>query len=167
MDSSNLKTEVEAIIKEELHPLAVKTEAKEKKTEASPAISLAIVRGKSLEPAKLEPAGEPVLASCPLAHDPAAQLAALAPVQEEEEEEPEEPAASQTIRVASISTPFKREHREPSEEPAPPGEEEEDDPFGLGPRRSRSPPATRAQLRTLSATASQKPRKKTAFFPSR
>ena len=163
MDSSKLKIEVEELVKEELRPLALKTEAGEVKTEASPSISLAIVRGKKLEPAKLEPES-PGLAGCPLAHDPEAQLAALAPVVEEEEEEPEEPAASQAPRVASISAvPFKREEREP----APPGEEPEDDPFALGPRRSRSPPASRAQLRSLSATASQKPRKKTAFFPSR
>ena len=105
---------------------------------------------------------DPGLAGCPLAFDPEAQLAALAPVHEDDEEE-EEPAASATVRVASIAVPFKMEHREP----APPGEETEDDPFGLGPRRSRSPPATRAQLRSLSAMASQKPRKKTAFYPSR
>ena len=170
MDSSNLKTEVEAIIKEELRPLAVKTEVKteaktEPKTEATPAVSLATVRGRTLEPAKLEPREEPGLAGCPLAHDPVAQLAALAPVRDEEEpEEPEEPPASQAVRVASIHTPFKREYREPD----PPGEEGgEDDPFGLGPRRSRSPPASRAQLRSLSATASQKPRKKSSFYPSR
>ena len=163
MDSSKLKIEVEELVKEELRPLALKTEAGEVKTEASPSISLAIVRGKQLEPAKLEPES-PGLAGCPLAHDPEAQLAALAPVVEEEEEEPEEPAASQAPRVASISAvPFKREEREP----APPGEEPEDDPFALGPRRSRSPPASRAQLRSISATASQKPRKKTSFYPSR
>ena len=162
MDSSNLKTEVEGIIKEELVPLAVKTEASQPGT---PAVSLAIVRGKELEPVKSEPVKEPGLASCPLAHDPEAQVAALAPIIEDEEDEPEEPAASQAPRVASISAvPFKREPREP----APPGEEEaEDDPFGLGPRRSRSPPASRALLRSLAATASQKPRKKTNFFPSR
>ena len=114
-----------------------------------------------------EEAIDPGLAGCPLAHDPVAQLAALAPVIEEDDEEEEAPAPAATQQVASISIPFKREQREPAEEPAPPGEEEEDDPFGLGPRRSRSPPATRAQLRSLSATASQKPRKKTAFFPSR
>ena len=158
MDSSKLKTEVEAIVKEELRPLA---EA-EVKTEAAPAVSLAIVRGKTLEP-KVEPAKDPGLAGCPLAHCPEAQIAALAPVREEEEEE-EEPPASQAVRVAAIhSVPFKVEEREP----APPGEETSEDPYGLGPRRSRSPPASRAQLRSLAATASQKPRKKTAFFPSR
>ena len=164
MDSSNVKTEVEAIIKEELRPLA---EA-EVKTEAAPAISLAVVRGRTLEPAKVEPAEDPGLAGCPLAHNPEAQIAALAPVREEDEEEDqEEPAASQAPRVASISAvPFKREPRD--QEPPPPGEEGlEDDPFGLGPRRSRSPPAARAQLRSLAATASQKPRKKTHFYPSR
>ena len=161
MDSSNVKIEVEAIVKEELRPLALPAE--EKKPEV-PAVSLALVRGKTLEPLKLEPTQEPGLAACPLAHDPEAQVAALAPVVEEDEEEPEEPPASQSIRVAAIHTPFKREYREP----APPGEDEvTDDPFGLGPRRSRSPPATRAQLRTLAATASQKPRKKTSFFTSR
>ena len=161
MDSSKLKIEVEEIIKEELRPLA---EAGEVKTEASPSVSLAIVRGKKLEPVKFEPEDKG-LASCPLAHDPEAQLAALAPVAEEEEEDPEEPAASQAPQVASISVavPFKREEREP----APPGEDTEDDPFALGPRRSRSPPASRAQLRSLSATASQKPRKKTSFYPLR
>ena len=161
MDSSKLKIEVEEIIKEELRPLA---EAGEVKTEASPSVSLAIVKGKQLEPAKFEPEDQG-LAGCPLAHDPEAQLAALAPVAEEEEEDPEEPAASQAPQVASISVavPFKREEREP----APPGEDTEDDPFALGPRRSRSPPASRAQLRSLSATASQKPRKKTSFYPLR
>ena len=49
MDSSNLKTEVEGIIKEELVPLAVKTEASQPGT---PAVSLAIVRGKELGPVK-------------------------------------------------------------------------------------------------------------------
>ena len=162
MDSASIKTEVEAIVKEELKPLALKTEAG---AEAAPELSLAIVRAKTLEPAKFEP-GQPGLAACPLAFAEAEQVAALAPVAEEEEEEPEEPAASQAPRVASISAiPFKREYRE-QQEPAPPGEEEED-PFGLGPRRSRSPPASRAQLRSLSATASQKPRKKTDFYPSR
>ena len=158
MDSSNLKVEVEQLIKEELQPLAVKTEAEEPKP-ATPTISLAIVRGKELRSAKVEPAEDPGLADCPLAHAPDAQIAALAPVNEDEEEEPEEPAASQAIQVASIH--LKRE-------PAPPGEEvAEEDPFGLGPRRSRSPPAARAQLRTLAATASQRPRKKTNFYPSR
>ena len=166
MDSSRLKTEVEELVKEELRPLALKTEAGVVKTEASPAVSLAIVRGKQLEPVKLEPEN-PGLAGCPLAHDPEAQVAALAPVAEEEEEEPEEPAASQVPRVASISAiPFKREYRD-DPEPAPPGEEPEDDPFGLGPRRSRSPPASRAQLRSLAATASQKPRNKTSFYHTR
>ena len=165
MDSSKLKTEVDQLVKEELRPLAIKSEAGEPKQEpATPVISLAIVRGKELRRAKVEPAEDPGLAACPLAHSPAAQIAALAPVHEDEEEEPEEPAASQAIQVASISVPFKTEHREP----APPGEEEaEEDPFGLGPRRSRSPPAARAQLRSLSATASQRPRKKTSFFSSR
>ena len=166
MDSSHLKVEVEEIIKEELRPLALRTEDGVK-TEDSPSISLALVRGKQL-PAKVEPEEDgPGLASCPLAHSPEAQVAALAPVAEEEEDEPEEPAASQAPRVASISAvPFKREARD--QEPPPPGEDgTEDDPFGLGPRRSRSPPAARAQLRTLAATASQRPRKKTAFFPSR
>ena len=106
---------------------------------------------------------DPGLADCPLAHNPEAQLAALAPVVEEDDEEEEVPAPAATQRVASISVPFKREYKEP----APPGEEGEDDPFGLGPRRSRSPPATRAQLRSIAATASQKPRKKTSFYPSR
>ena len=163
MDSSNCKIEVEAIIKEELRPLA---EA-EVKTEAAPAVSLAIIRGRTLEPAKVEPAEDPGLAGCPLAHNPEAQIAALAPVREEDDEDDqEEPAASQAPRVASISAvPFKRELRD--QEPPPPGEEGEEDPFGLGPRRSRSPPAARAQLRSLAATASQKPRKKTAFFPTR
>ena len=163
MDSSNLKTEVDQIVKEDLQPLALKTEDGVK-TEGLPSISLAIVRGKQL-PAKVEPEDGPGLADCPLAHAPEAQLAALAPVvEEEEDEELEEPAASQGPRVASISAvPFKREPREP----APPGEETEDDPFGLGPRRSRSPPAARAQLRTIAATASQKPRKKASFYPSR
>ena len=166
MDSSKLKTEVEAIVKEELRPLALKTEDGAK-TEGSPSISLAIIRGKQLEPAKVEPEDGPGLANCPLAHAPEAQLAALAPVAEEEEDEPEEPAASQAPRVASISAvPFKRELRD--QEPPPPGEEgTEEDPFGLGPRRSRSPPAARAQLRSLAATVSQKPRKKTAFYSSR
>ena len=166
MDSSQLKTEVETIIKEELRPLAVKAEPA-LKAEATPAISLAIVRGRTLEPAKVEPAEEPGLAGCPLAFAPEAQVAALAPVQEDEDEEDEEPAASQSARVASISAvPFKREYRD-QPEPAPPGEEPEDDPFGLGPRRSRSPPASRAQLRSLAATASQKPRKKTSFYHTR
>ena len=159
MDSSNVKIEVEAIIKEELRPLA----GAEVKTEATPAVSLAVVRGKTLEPAKVEPAVDPGLAGCPLAHSPEAQIAALAPVREEDEEE-EEPPASQAFRVAAINhVPLKTEDREP----APPGEETEEDPYGLGPRRSRSPPASRAQLRSLAATASQKPRKKTNFFPSR
>ena len=163
MDSSGIKTEVEAIIKEELRPLAVKTEP----VKTEPVISLAVVRGRTLEPAKVEPAEDPGLANCPLAFDPEAQVAALAPVQEVEDEEDEEPPASQSARVASISaTPFKREYHD-QPEPAPPGEEPEDDPFALGPRRSRSPPASRAQLRSIAATASQKPRKKTAFFPSR
>ena len=162
MDSSSLKIEVEAVSREQLRPLALKAEPGEVKAEAEAEISLATIRGKALEPKKEDPG----LAGCPLAFDPEAQLAALAPVAEEEEDEPEEPAASQAPRVASISaTPFKREER--GEEPAPPGEEPADDPFGLGPRRSRSPPASRAQLRSLAATASQKPRKKTAFFPSR
>ena len=161
MDSSKLKFEVDQIIKEELKPLAVRAEAEAE----APAISLAIVKGKKLPSLKNEPEEEPGLAACPLAHDPEAQVAALAPVVEEDEDEPEEPAASQGPQVASISAvPFKRE---PQGEPAPPGEEPEDDPFGLGPRRSRSPPASRAQLRSLAATASQKPRKKTAFFPTR
>ena len=108
-----------------------------------------------------EERSDPGLAACPLAHSPEAQLAALAPVVEEDDEEEEAPVPAATQRVASIS--FKREPQEPS----PPGEDVEEDPFGLGPRRSRSPPATRAQLRTLSATASQKPRKKTTFFHSR
>ena len=143
MDSSNLKTEVDQIIKEELRPLAVKAEPG---AEEVPAISLAVVQGRTLEPAKVEPAEEPGIASCPLAFSPEAQVAALAPVAEEEDEEEEEPAASQTPRVASISAvPFKREYQE-QPEPAPPGEEPEEDPFGLGPRRSRSPPASRAQL---------------------
>ena len=158
MDSSTFKTEVEEIVKEQLLPLALKAEPDEVKAESEAAeISLATVRPKLLVPKKEEPG----LAGCPLAFDHEAQLAALAPVVEEDE--PEEPAASQAPRVASIS--FKREDR--PEEPAPPGEEPEDDPFALGPRRSRSPPASRAQLRSLAATASQKPRKKTAFFPSR
>merc|ERR1711911_97898 len=96
----------------------------EVKTEATPAVSLAIVRGKTLEPAKVE---EPGIASCPLAFEPAAQIAALAPVREDDEDEEELPAASQSARVASISAiPFKREEREP----APPGEEQVEDPFG-------------------------------------
>ena len=163
MDSSNVKIEVDTIVKEELRPLAEAEVKAEVKTEATPAVSLAIVRGKTLEPAKV---AEPGIASCPLAFEPAAQIAALAPVREEDEDEEEPPAASQSARVAAISAiPFKREERE-QPEPAPPGEEQED-PFGLGPRRSRSPPASRAQLRSLAATASQKPRKKTAFYPSR
>ena len=164
MDSSSLKFEVEKFQEEQLRPIAPKAEPEEVKAESEAAeISLATVRGKVLVPMKEEPG----LAGCPLAYDHEAQLAALAPVVEEEEpEKPEEPAASQAPRVASISaTPFKREERE--EELAPPGEEPVNDPFGLGPRRSRSPPASRAQLRSLAATASQKPRKKTAFFPSR
>ena len=163
MDSSNLKFEVEEFSQEQLRPLALKAEPGEVKaeTEVQAEISLATIRGKSLEPKE-----DPGIAGCPLAFDHEAQLVALAPVAEEDEEEPEEPAASQAPRVASISaTPFKREER--TEEPAPPGEEPEEDPFGLGPRRSRSPPASRAQLRSIAATASQKPRKKTAFYPSR
>ena len=160
MDSSKLKVEVDQIIEEELRPLVIKDELKTE-PEVSLEISLATVRPKTLEPAKPDPG----LAGSPLAFDVPAQVAALAPVVEEEEEELEEPAASQAPRVASISAvPFKREYRD--QEPPPPGEEEED-PFGLGPRRSRSPPAARAQLRSLAATASQKPRKKTAFFPIR
>ena len=164
MDSSNVKCEVEAIIKEELKPIAIKAEAEAQ----APTVSLAVVKAKTLPPLKAEPANEPVnepgLTHCPLAYAPEAQVAALAPVVEDDEEE-EEPAASQGLQVASISAiPFKRE---PREEPAPPGEEPEEDPYGLGPRRSRSPPASRAQLRSLAATASQKPRKKTSFFPSR
>ena len=131
---------------------------------------------------KVEPADEaasnPGVAFAPLFFDPEAQVAALAveqaaPVLEEEEAEDQKPdlkPAVEAFQVAAIHQAVKKEEpAEPEdsdeEEPAPPGTSE--DPYGLGPHRSRSPPASRAQRRSIGATASMKPRKKTAFFPSR
>ena len=116
------------------------------------------------------------LAFAPIVFDPEAQVAALAveeaaPVHEEEEPEDVKPdlkPAVQAIHVAAIHQAVKAE---PKAEPESDGEEEEevrdDDPYGLGPRRSRSPPASRAQRRSIQATASQRPRSKTKFYPSR
>ena len=93
MDSSQLKIEVEAFQEEQLRPLTLKFEPEEVKAESEAEISLATVRGKVLEPKKEK---DPGLAGCPLAHDPEAQVAALALVLEEDEEDPEEPPASQS-----------------------------------------------------------------------
>ena len=124
-----------------------------------------------------EAASNPGLAFAPLFFDPAAQVAALAveeaaPIIEDEEPEdlkPDVKPAVEAVHVAAIHHAVKQEVKTEAasddEEPAPPGED--DDPFGLGPRRSRSPPASRAQRRSIQATASQRPRSKTKFFPSR
>ena len=126
-----------------------------------------------------EAASNPGIAFAPLFFDPEAQVAALAaeqaaPVHEDEEAEedvkPEVKPAIEALHIAAIQHAVKKE--EPAEadesdedEPAPPGTSE--DPYGLGPHRSRSPPASRAQRRSIGATASMKPRQKTKFFPSR
>ena len=120
----------------------------------------------------------PGLAFAPLFFDPDAQVAALAveqaaPIIEEEEAEDEKPdikPAIEAVHIAAIHHAVKKEEpaeaeESDEEEPAPPGTSE--DPYGLGPHRSRSPPASRAQRRSIGATASMKPRKKTSFFPSR
>ena len=123
-----------------------------------------------------EAAPNPGLAFAPIFFDPEAQVAALAveeaaPVIEEEEPEDLKPNVKpviEAIQIAAIHHAVKKE--EPAEEsdedePAPPSNAE--DPYGLGPHRSRSPPASRAQRRSIQATASQRPRQKTKFFPSR
>ena len=106
--------------------------------------------------------------------EPAIDVQQLAPVIEEDEPEEEEPAAPGPLHVAAlVQGPPQNPDPDSEEEgePAPPGEADsgdfDGDPYGLGPRGSRSPPATRAVLRSLSATASKKPRKKTSFYPSR
>ena len=126
---------------------------------------------------KIEPSDEetvPGIAFAPIAFDPAAQVAALAveeaaPVldDEEAEEKPDLKPAIQAIHVAAVRQAIKNK---PKEEPESEGEDEareDEDPYGLGPRRSRSPPASRAQRRSIQATASQRPRSKTKFYPSR
>ena len=124
-----------------------------------------------------EAASNPGLAFAPIVFDPEAQVAALAieeaaPVHEDEEAEeaedikPDVKPAAEAFHVAAIqhaAVQVKKE--EPAEEDS--EEEDKDDPYGLGPHRSRSPPASRAQRRSIGATVSMKPRKKTAFFPSR
>ena len=97
-----------------------------------------------------------------------------APIQDPEEEDedlkPDIKPAIDHFQVAAIAQAIKAEPEEARDseegEPAPPGDED-DDPFGLGPRRSRSPPASRAQRRSIGATVSMRPRQKTKFFPSR
>ena len=86
----------------------------------------------------------------------------------EEDQKPDIKPAVEAIQIAAIHHAVKEEPaeaEESDEEPAPPGTAE--DPYGLGPHRSRSPPASRAQRRSIGATASQRPRQKTKFFPSR
>ena len=67
--------------------------------------------------------------------------------------------------------PADSDSEEEEEEPAPPGTsvrafpaDIEGDPFGLGARRSRSPPASRAQLRMAHQTASMRPRLKVSKY---
>ena len=118
------------------------------------------------------------LAWAPIAFDEEAQVAALAfqaelfePVQPKEEEEEDDGTYHypDSAFVGAIAAGPKVEQAdsesEEEEEPAPPGTSVrafpayiEGDPFGLGPRRSRSPPASRAQLRTAKQTASMRPR---------
>ena len=107
---------------------------------------------------------------------PAPSPAPVPVIEEEDEEDEEEPPASQGPQVAGIAAAAPGPAPEAQAEgpaPAPPSppppntEWEEDDPFALGPRTSKSPPAKQAIYRSLQATASQQPRRKTHFYPSR
>ena len=131
---------------------------------------------------------QPGLAWAPIAFDEEGQVAALAfqpepfePVQAKEEEEDEDDATNDYPDSAFVGAIAAGPKLEPEDsdseeegEPAPPGTSLrafpaylEGDPFGLGPRRSRSPPASRAQLRTAKQTASMRPRIPTSRFEAR
>ena len=129
------------------------------------------------------PAG---LAWAPIAFDEEAQVAALAyqaepfePIEPKEEEEDDSDTNHypDSAYVGAITASPKVEPADSDsdgDEPAPPGTSLrafpaylEGDPFGLGPRRSRSPPASRAQLRTAKQTASMRPRTPTSRFEAR
>ena len=130
---------------------------------------------------------QPQLAWAPIVYDEEAQIAALAfqpepfePVEPKEEEEDDDEgtqAYPDSAFIGAIAAGPKIEPEsdsEEEEEPAPPGTSVrafpaylEGDPFGLGPRRSRSPPASRAQLRTAVQTASMRPRTPASRFEPR
>ena len=84
--------------------------------------------------------------------------------EEEDMEVDEEEESADVHKSAEDEDQSGDEDEEDEDEPAPLGNNE--DPYGLGPHRSRSPPASRAQRRSIQATASQRPRLKTKFFPS-
>ena len=143
-----------------------------------PVIELAIKQEPPIPP-------QPQLAWAPIAYDEEAQVAALAfqaepfePVQPKEEEDDDDEEVPDSAFVGAVAAGPKVEptdsESEDEEEPAPPGTSLrafpayiEGDPFGLGPRRSRSPPASRAQLRTAHQTASMRPRLQTSRFEAR